>query len=114
VSFATGGSEIETRSPVAKDSRPLSAPIYNGPAWLGVRPEDLDPAAPGPSLGEVTLEVVEQMGHESMGYFRLAGERCALRLAPDSGLSPGDHIEPRLRPGAWHLFADDAEGKRLN
>jgi ABC-type sugar transport system ATPase subunit len=82
-------------------------------AWLGVRPEDLDPAAPGPSLGEVTLEVVEQMGHESMGCFRLAGERYALRLAPDSGLSPGDRIEPRLRLGAWHLFADDAEGKRL-
>jgi multiple sugar transport system ATP-binding protein len=83
------------------------------PAWLGVRAEDLYPGAPGPSLGEVTLEVVEQMGHESMGYFRLAGQRWVLRLAPDSGLSPGDRIEPRLRPGAWRLFAADAEGKRL-
>jgi ABC-type sugar transport system ATPase subunit len=79
-----------------------------------VRPEDVYPGAPGPTLGEVSLEVVEQMGHESMGYFRLADQRCALRLAPDSGLSAGDRIEPRLRPGSWHLFADDAEGKRLN
>jgi ABC-type sugar transport system ATPase subunit len=94
------------------------APLGNGhtgeaPAWLGVRPEDLLTSAAGPSLGEVTLEVVEQMGHESMGYFQLAGARCAMRLAADSGLSAGMRIEPRLRPGAWRLFADDAEGARI-
>jgi ABC-type sugar transport system ATPase subunit len=87
--------------------------IAAGPAWLGVRPEDLYATAAGPSLGEVTLDVVEQMGHESLGYFRLAGERCAMRLSPDSGLTAGMRIEPRLRAGAWRLFADDAEGKRL-
>ncbi len=54
------------------------------------------------------------MGHESMGYFRLAGERYAMRLAPDSGLSVGDTIEPRIRPNSWRLFADDAEGKRID
>ena len=53
------------------------------------------------------------MGHESMGYFKLGGARYALRLAPDSGLSPGNHIEPRLRPSSWHMFADDETGKRL-
>jgi multiple sugar transport system ATP-binding protein len=106
-SFATRGRGDEVSSPVAKDSP------YEGPAWLGVRPEDLFQGAPGPSLGEVALEVVEQMGHESMGYFRLDGRRFALRLSPDSGLSVGDRIEPRLRPGAWQLFADDSEGRRL-
>jgi multiple sugar transport system ATP-binding protein len=108
-SFATGNRGDEVSSPVAKDSRTL----YEGPAWLGIRPEDLFQGALGPSLGEVALEVVEQMGHESMGYFRLDGQRCALRLSPDSGLSVGDRIEPRLRPGAWYLFADDSEGRRL-
>jgi hypothetical protein len=53
------------------------------------------------------------MGHESIGYFLIAGQRCAMRLAPDSGLNVGDQVEPRLRPGAWRLFADDAEGTRL-
>jgi hypothetical protein len=53
------------------------------------------------------------MGHESMGYFRLAGERFAMRLAPDSELNAGDQIEPRLRPDSWHLFADDSEARRL-
>jgi ABC-type sugar transport system ATPase subunit len=85
----------------------------SGRVWLGVRPEDILAAATGPSFGPVTLEVVEQMGHESLGYFRLGGERFAMRLPPDSGLNVGDHIEPRLRPGSWRLFADDAEGRRL-
>jgi multiple sugar transport system ATP-binding protein len=80
---------------------------------LGVRAEDLLMDGAGPSLGPSTLEVVEQMGHESMGYFPYAGARMAMRLPADSGLAPGDAIEPRLRPGAWRLFADDAQGKRI-
>jgi ABC-type sugar transport system ATPase subunit len=107
---ATGESLGRTDAPVANDSRPLSA---SGAAWLGVRPEDLELAASGPSLGAVTLDVVERMGHESMGYFRLGDQRCALRLAADSGLAAGHRIEPRIRAGAWHLFADDAEGNRI-
>jgi multiple sugar transport system ATP-binding protein len=84
-----------------------------GQCWLGFRPEDVVTAGDGPSLGHAELEVVEQMGHESMGYFQLAGARYALRLPPDSGLAPGDRIEPRLRPGSWHLFAQDESGRRL-
>jgi ABC-type sugar transport system ATPase subunit len=96
-----------------------TVPLGNGAAhlsaraWLGVRPEDIFSGASGASLGPVTLDVVEQMGHESLGYFHLASERFAMRLAADSGLNVGDQIEPRLRPGSWHLFADDAEGRRL-
>jgi ABC-type sugar transport system ATPase subunit len=86
----------------------------SGPAWLGVRPEDLQLGDTGPPLGEAQLEVVEQMGYESMGYFRLAGQRCALRLPADSGHSAGDRITPRIQRDAVHLFADDAEGNRIN
>ena len=94
-------------------------PLPNGPAHLGIRPEDLilgehragsrlsgaaapgtRPAPPTPTLGPVTLDVVEQMGHESIGYFQLAGQRYAMRLPADAGLTPGDAIEPRLRPNA--------------
>ncbi|MCC6493457.1 MAG: sn-glycerol-3-phosphate ABC transporter ATP-binding protein UgpC [Pirellulales bacterium] len=101
--------------PVAKASRPLSAddPLPSGSAILGVRPEDLALDAAGPPLAQVTLEVVEQMGHESMGYFSLAGQRCAMRLPANSGLAAGDRVEPRLRPGSWRLFADDPQGRRL-
>ena len=85
----------------------------HGRLVLGVRAEDVISTGNGPSLGPVTLEVVEQMGHESLGYFPFAGVRMAMRLPADSGLGPGDTIEPRLRPGAWRLFKDDAEGRRV-
>jgi multiple sugar transport system ATP-binding protein len=119
----SGPLPLEGRDGEGVEAGTREKPLPNGPAYLGIRPEDLivgehrlgGAAAPGTSatLGPVTLDVVEQMGHESMGYFHLAGERCAMRLAPDSGLTAGDRIEPRLRPGSWNLFADDAEGMRI-
>ncbi len=84
-----------------------------GPGWLGFRAEDLTTGGDGPTLGPVELDVVEQMGHESLGYFQLAGVRHAMRLPADAGLAPGAKIEPRLRRGAWHLFADDEAGRRI-
>jgi multiple sugar transport system ATP-binding protein len=87
--------------------------VLSGRGWLGIRAEEVLTSATGPSVGTVTLEVVEQMGHESVGYFMLGGQQWAMRLAADSGLSAGDRIEPRLRQGAWHLFADDEAGHRL-
>jgi ABC-type sugar transport system ATPase subunit len=85
-----------------------------GRVVLGFRPEDVLLGGDGPRLGQAELEVVEQMGHESLGYFQWAGGRYSLRLPADSGLAPGDAIEPRLRPGAWRLFADDAVGARID
>ncbi len=111
---SSGTLSLRERAGVRAEAGTRATPLPNGPAWLGVRPEDLFATATGPSLGPITLDVVEQMGHESMGYFRLAGERYAMRLAPDSGLSVGDKIEPRIRSNSWRLFADDAEGKRIN
>jgi ABC-type sugar transport system ATPase subunit len=84
-----------------------------GRVVLGIRAEDVLSGGDGPQLGAAVLEVVEQMGHESMGYFQYAGRRMAMRLPADSGLAPGDSIEPRLRHGAWRLFADEAEGRRI-
>ena len=95
--------------PLSNGERSLS-----GSVWLGVRPEDIYAIAAGPSIGSVTLDAVEQMGYESVGYFQLSGQRFAMRLAPDCGLSAGDTIEPKLRPNSWRLFADDAEGAKIN
>ena len=85
----------------------------NGLATLGIRPEDVLANGAGPALPRVTLDVVEQMGHESIGYFQLAGNRHAMRIAPDSGLAPGDSVTPHLRPNAWHLFTAAAGEQRL-
>jgi multiple sugar transport system ATP-binding protein len=68
----------------------------------------------GVPLAKVTLEVVEQMGHETMVHFTLAGNDHVARLAPDAGAQPGDCLPLSIRPGAFHLFAGDELGQRLN
>jgi ABC-type sugar transport system ATPase subunit len=102
----------------------------NGPAVLGVRPEDLLVATDDPSggarpsveqqasrpqlrLGAVTLDVVEHMGHETIAHFALAGSDHVARLPADAGVGPGDHLSLSIRPGAFHLFSA-ADGRRLN
>ena len=89
----------------------------NGPATLGVRPEDLlvdgEPTGSERRLGTVTLDVVEHMGHETMAHFALAGSNHVARLPADARVQPGDQLPLSIRPGAYHLFAA-ADGRRLN
>ncbi len=99
----TGGGTISlTDSPAA------------GPAVLGVRPEDLLTNGDGLPLAKVTLEVVEHMGHETMVHFELAGSQHVARLSADTIARPGDCLALAVRPGAYHLFAGDEFGRRLN
>lgn len=90
----------------------LSSALTNGPAVLGVRPEDLLARNDGCRLGDVTLDVVEHMGHETMAHFALAGTQHVARLDAGAGVQTGDRLTLSIRPGAYHLFADD--GRRLN
>jgi ABC-type sugar transport system ATPase subunit len=86
----------------------------SGPAVLGVRPEDLFARDDdGCRLANITLDVVEHMGHETMAHFALAGGQHVARLAADAGVSPGDRLTLSIRPGAYHLFSD-SDGRRLN
>jgi multiple sugar transport system ATP-binding protein len=85
-----------------------------GPATLGVRPEDLLTNGHGLPLASVMLEVVEHMGHETMGHFEFCGDRHIARLSADTSAKPGDKLALAIRPGAYHLFANDATGRRLN
>lgn len=87
--------------------------IPNGPAVLGVRPEDLLARDDEPRLGTVTLDVVEHMGHETIAHFALAGGEHMARLAADAGVQPGDRLNLSIRTGSFHLFAAD-DGRRLN
>ncbi|MAT69997.1 MAG: hypothetical protein CMJ58_10795 [Planctomycetaceae bacterium] len=86
----------------------------SGPVTLGMRAEDVSLGGDGPALPEATLDAVEQMGHESMAYFELAGQALSMRLAADQPHRPGDRVVPRVRPGAWHLFESGENGKRIN
>ncbi len=84
-----------------------------GPAVLAVRPEDLLARDAGCSLGSVTLDIVEHVGHETIAHFTLAGEEHAVRLSADVNVRPGDRLALAIRPGAYHLFSD-VDGRRLN
>jgi ABC-type sugar transport system ATPase subunit len=86
--------------------------VQNGPATLGVRPEDLLPGADSASLGSVTLDLVESAGHDTIGHFELSGSRHTVHLPPGESLQSGDRLQLSIRPGRFHLFAED--GRRLN
>jgi multiple sugar transport system ATP-binding protein len=90
--------------------------LPEGPANLGVRPEDIvvvtersDSAKP---FATVMVDLVENMGHETTAHFALAGSQHVARLPADARVGPGDRIRLALRPGAEHLFS--ADGVRLN
>ena len=68
----------------------------------------------GLPLATVTLDVVEQMGHETMVYFDLAESSYVARLPADAHIQPGNRIPLAIRPNAYHLFAADDAGRRLN
>jgi len=91
-----------------------NGPVPAGPATLGVRPEDLVIDGDGVPFAAVTLDVVEHLGHETMVHFALAGGDHVARLAPDARAQPGDLLPLAIRPGAFHLFAGDEVGRRLN
>ena len=65
------------------DCRVDVAGAPDGPAVLGVRPEDVVAESAGPHLADATLDVVERMGHETMVYFSLDGSQQVARLAAD-------------------------------
>ncbi len=93
---------------------PLDGSLANGPATLGVRPEDLLTNGDGLPLATVALDVVEHMGHETMVHFELAGSQHVARLSADTSAQPGDQLALAVRPGAYHLFANDETARRLN
>ena len=88
--------------------------IPNGEVVFGVRPEDLMTNGDGLPLARVTLEVVEQMGHETMAHFDLAGDRHVARLPAGTSVQRGDRLALSVRRGSYHLFAPDERGVRLN
>jgi multiple sugar transport system ATP-binding protein len=91
----------------------LRSSVPNGAAVMGVRPEDLLAGGGALPLGQVTLEVVEHLGHETMVHFELAGGHHAARLPASVQVQPGSQLSLSIRPHAFHLFDSD-DGRRLN
>ena len=113
VSDPGGGGEKAGLGEASYSDLDIGENVPNGPATLGVRPEDLLARDDGQQLGTVTLDVVEHMGHETIAHFALAGGEHMARLAADAGVEPGDRLNLSIRSGSFHLFAAD-DGRRLN
>ncbi|MFT3688896.1 sn-glycerol-3-phosphate import ATP-binding protein UgpC [Paenirhodobacter sp.] len=88
---------------------PLALP--DGPLHLGIRPEDLHPAAAGIP---VSLRSVERLGADAFGYGTIAGSDVpmTLRLPGATDLARGDLVTVAPDPSRVHLF-DPATGRRL-
>ena len=88
--------------------------LPQGPAVLGVRPEDLVVAGDAAPFTTAVIEVAEQMGHETLAHVSVGGSSHVVRVPGDRVASPGDRLSLGVGPGGVHLFAADEEGRRLN
>ena len=91
-----------------------------GPAVLGVRPEDLTIAeGSAPVFTKGRLVTVERLGHETLAHYHLSGNGaetppCIARLPAEFNLELAAEAPLTIRPEGLHLFADDERAPRLN
>ena len=93
------------------DGQPLAlrAPV-DGPVTLGLRPEDMEPVAPG-TAGALTLRVthVEELGPQRLVHGTVAGQPVIAALPADAPRS--DLVSLGFRADRAHLF-DAGSGLR--
>jgi multiple sugar transport system ATP-binding protein len=83
------------------------------PVTLGVRPEDLHEATahqdPPTSIFEVTVEVVEPMGHEIYLDVKAAGAGLVARVAPETQVKIGQTMKLAATLEKLHAFDPQTE-----
>ena len=79
---------------------------------LGLRPEHITETSPTMEPGvapfDITLDVIEPMGNETLVYFTIAGEALCGRVNPNAGAADGQPM--RLAANLNHMHLMDAEG----
>jgi ABC-type sugar transport system ATPase subunit len=91
---------------------PVGVQASDGPAVLGVRPQDLLVETDGHPFANVTVDAVEHLGHESFARFSISGHEHIVRLPAGSDVQRDQRLALSIRPAAFHLFS--ASGLRLN
>ncbi|MCY7312187.1 MAG: sn-glycerol-3-phosphate ABC transporter ATP-binding protein UgpC [Pseudoxanthomonas sp.] len=81
------------------------------PAWVGVRPESLQLAAPGQGSFQAGVESVEPVGNEVFLNLRLGTQELVARVAPGAMPAIGDTIEMKMATRGLHFF-DSQTGLR--
>ena len=78
-----------------------------GPAWMGVRPEHVminDQAASQPVQAEITVEIFEPMGSDTLIYSSLAGQEFHFRVDGQEQIQRGQTIKIGFDPARASLF----------
>ena len=87
----------------------------SGAAWFGIRPEHVvvgDEAASADLSVEVTAEVVEALGSDTLVLSTVGGKRFWLRISGQSQVTSGDRLNIGLNARDASLF-DKGDEKRL-
>ena len=98
------------------ESLPLGAATAEAgrPVTLGIRPEHLDVGEDQPNLAHLTVDLVEQLGADTLIHGHFGGERSNLtvRLSGIKSMNSGDALHFSVAPEHLHLF-DVESGARL-
>jgi multiple sugar transport system ATP-binding protein len=90
-------------------------PGHAGPVWFGIRPENLltgDAASSAPVQFDLTADLVEPMGAETLVWSRLAGTPFKLRMDGQTQIVAGDVLRVGLDPALASIF-DQADELRI-
>ncbi|MEP5728636.1 MAG: ABC transporter ATP-binding protein [Sulfitobacter sp.] len=104
--FVTGGETL------AITGYEFQSTAKNGPAWFGIRPEHIlsgDAAKDLPITAEVTIDIVEPMGSDTLAWATFAGIPIRIRMDGQATVSSGDTILIGFDPSRASLFDKTSE-----
>jgi multiple sugar transport system ATP-binding protein len=85
---------------------------HQGAVTFGIRPEHMELGGQGLTLGPAKVQVVEQLGGETLIYAELAdGQPLTLQMQGQKRVMPGQTVEASFDPAQCHLFIP--EGRSL-
>ncbi|MEM8655801.1 MAG: sn-glycerol-3-phosphate ABC transporter ATP-binding protein UgpC [Pseudomonadota bacterium] len=107
--FVTGGERFSLAGYAFQDAG------ARGAAWLGIRPEHIvsgEAARDLPVTAEVTIDIVEPMGSDTLAWATLAGMPLRIRMDGQAAVSTSDRIQIGFDPSRASLF-DTSSERRL-
>ena len=102
----TSSTKLRVAGSAAVVDRKLDA---NGKVTFGVRPEHIGiTEGSGVPLAEVTVELVEQLGGQTMVYATTAdGQSLTIAVDGQQQVAPGSKLTAYVDPARYHVFAAD-------
>jgi sn-glycerol 3-phosphate transport system ATP-binding protein len=87
----------------------------SGDVLIGVRPEHMDVEASGAGVFQITVDLVEALGADTLVHGRVGGNGTSLtvRLPGSTRVAAGQRLGLAVAPENFHLF-DASTGQRLN